>query len=384
MRLSEFILRELDPILQEWEEFARTILPVTQGMSVERLRDHAREMLITIAHDMELPQDDTEQLDKSRGLRARTHPEEDSAAETHATHRLGEGFTLNELVSEYRALRASVIRLWTVRMGQADRSNLDELTRFNEAIDEAVAESVARYTLRLERSRDLILGALGHDLRNPLGAVLHSAQYLLRAEEIADAHSRAAARILSSGTRMSQMISDLLDFTSTRLGDALPMAAAPMDMGQACQAAVDEIAAAHPKRVIHCHAQGSLAGCWDEGRIGQLLSNLIGNAIKHGASDTSIQVNATSPVDTEVRVEVRNEGPPIPSESRRNLFEPLTRGGVSAAQSGQVNRSVGLGLYIARQIASAHGGTVELVSSDEAGTTFAVQLPKNPAPAPRA
>jgi signal transduction histidine kinase len=369
-------LDELEAILSEWEQFARTILPVTQGMDNGRLRDHAREMLIGIAQDMQVPQSAAQRQAKSRGLRARERPEEDTVAEMHAQHRLGESFTLNELVSEYRAIRASVIRLWTAKIEHADRSDLDGLTRFNEAIDEAVTESVARYTRQLERARNLMLGALGHDLRNPLGAILQSAQYLLRAEDLSGPQTKAAARVLSSGTRMKQMISDLLDFASLHLGGALPMAPTRMDLGQACQAAIDELAAAHPNREISCNAVGGLEGCWDPERIGQLLSNLIGNAIVHGAPDTPIWVRVGSPSEGEVRIEVHNEGAPIPQELRRSLFEPLTRSAVTATERPQANRSVGLGLYISCEIAKAHGGTLNLVSSDQNGTLFAVQLPK--------
>jgi signal transduction histidine kinase len=376
MNLSKFIVSELEAILMEWEKFARTILPASQGMNAERLRDHAREMLLHIAQDMELPQTAAEQLDKSRGLRSRPDAGLDSAAETHAVHRLGEGFTLNEVVSEYRALRASVIRLWTARMERADRSALEDMTRFNEAIDEAVTESVARYTRQLDRARALMLGALGHDLRSPLGAILQSAQYLLRTNDIAGPHRQSAVRILSSGTRMKHMIADLLDFASTRLGDAIPMTPAPMDMGQACQAAIDELSAAHPDRHIYSEAHGELTGCWDAGRIGQLLSNLIGNAIEHGAPDTPIRVNLSSPSDALVRIEVHNEGPAIPHERRRNLFEPLTRGAAHAALGSNPQRSVGLGLYISCEIARAHGGTLRLAWSDETGTCFAAELPK--------
>jgi signal transduction histidine kinase len=380
VRLSEFIVLELEPILLEWEHFARTILPGAAGLSVERLRDHAREMLLSIAQDMEGLQSASAQLDKSRGLRIRAQPDADSAAEIHAKHRLGEGFSLNELVAEYRALRASVIRLWTAPMGQADRSHLDELTRFNEAIDEAVAESVARYTRQLERARNLMLGALGHDLRNPLGAILQSAQYLLRVEDLAAPHTKAAARVLSSGTRMKKMIADILDFASLRLGDALPITPTALDMGKACQAAVDELTAAHPNREIQCYAEGALVGYWDAVRIGQLLSNLIGNAIAYGAPDAPIWVRAESPSQDEVRVEVHNKGEPIAEERQRNLFEPLTRGAVTATDRPPADRSVGLGLYISCEIAKAHGGTLQLVASNQEGTVFAVQLPKNGLP----
>jgi signal transduction histidine kinase len=376
MPLATFILEHIETILIEWERFARSILPATKGLSVESLRDHAREMLIVIVHDMQTAQSAIEQREKSEGRRGRREPNEDSAAETHAGQRVGAGFTLNEVVSEYRALRASVIRLWTKEMGQADRNNLDELTRFNEAIDEALCESIARYTLRMDRARDLLLGALGHDLRNPLGAILQSAQVLLRTETLEARPTQAAVRIMNSGTRMKGMISDLLDFASTRLGARLPLSVAPMNMHDACRAISEEICALHPDRNVDIKCEGELSGRWDGDRVAQMLSNLLGNAIRHGSANGPIRVLIVGSA-MDVRIEVHNEGPPVPMEKRRNIFEPLTRGAAHDSNPHDSNRSTGLGLYIACEIAKAHGGTLELARSDEKGTVFAVCLPKD-------
>jgi signal transduction histidine kinase len=376
MPLATFILDRMEPILTEWERFARTILPATKGMSVERLRDHAREMLIAIASDMQTAQSVVDQQTKSEGRRHRREPSEDSAAEAHAGERVDAGFTLNDLVSEYRALRASVIRLWTAEMGQADRHNLDELTRFNEAIDEALCESVARYTLRVDRARDLLLGALGHDLRNPLGAVLQSAQVLLRTDTLGARQTQAAVRIVNSGTRMKGIISDLLDFASTRLGARLPLTVTRMDMRDACRASAEEMCAFHPDRMVGVECEGDLSGHWDGDRIAQMLSNLLGNAVKHGSPDGPICVNAAGSAK-DVRIEIHNEGPPIPVEKRRSIFEPLTRGATQVSNPHDSNRGIGLGLYIACEIAKAHGGALELARSDEEGTVFLVTLPKD-------
>jgi signal transduction histidine kinase len=150
--------------------------------------------------------------------------EKDTAAERHAGVRQTEGFNLNEIVSEYRALRASVIRLWTHEMPSANRDALYEMTRFNEAIDQALTESIARYSKRLDRSRELFLGVLGHDLRSPLGAVLYSTQYLLHSDGFSGAQTKAVSAISCSGARLRDMISDLLDVARTRLGESLPIA----------------------------------------------------------------------------------------------------------------------------------------------------------------
>ncbi len=255
MKLVRFIREQMQDILTEWDAFAASIQPVAEGLSAERLRDHAREMLLAIALDMSAHQTAAEQKSKSEGRGSRASGT-DTAAELHAVHRLAEGFTMNEVIAEYRALRASVVRLWTREMDQADRSDLEELIRFNEAVDAALCESIVRYTLRIERSRDLLLGALGHDLRSPLGAVLQSAHFLLRSPELDARQTSAATRVLNSGMRMKGMIADLLDFATTRLGDVLQIVAADMNMGDACREVCEEIGALHPARSVHLECQG--------------------------------------------------------------------------------------------------------------------------------
>jgi len=371
-----FIQGHIEDILTEWDTFARSIQPEAQPLSAERLRDHAREMLDAIILDMAGEQTAAEQKSKSEGHGPRHEPAETSAAEMHAIHRLAEGFTLNEVVAEYRALRASVVRLWTREMGQADRSSLDELTRFNEAIDAALCESVRRYMFRIERGRDLLLGALGHDLRSPLSAILQSARYLLHSDALDSGQSKAAGRILNSGTRMKGLISDLLDFATTRLGDVLRLSVTAMDMGDSCRAVCDEIAALHPNRNIKLDCQGDLHGRWDPARMAQMLSNLLGNAIKHGAADGAISLCATGSAN-QVRVDVHNLGRAIPADLRHRLFEPLTRGTLEDSADPAGERSVGLGLYIASEIAKAHGGELVLtVSDEENGTVFSALLPR--------
>jgi signal transduction histidine kinase len=378
MRMSEFLLENIEPILAEWEEFARTIQPDKPDRSRVQLLDHAREMLVAIAHDMETEQSPTEQHDKSRGRRVRAASGDDSPAESHGGDRLEQGFTINEIVSEYRAIRASVVRLWTLKMGRGNGSDLIELIRFNEAVDETMSESVARYTSRIERERTLLIGALGHDLRNPLGVSTQSAQILMAEHAPENARARAVTRILSSNKRMAEMISDLLEFESTQLGERLPVSCAPMSMRDACQLAIDEIAVLHPQRTFSLNAKGVLLGNWDGARIGQMLSNLIGNAAEHGFPNTPVRVSCYES-DGYVLIEVWNQGPPIPESQRHRIFEPLARGpSETRGAMHRGGRHLGLGLYIACEIAKAHGGTIKFASSEQTGTTFTIYLPRNP------
>lgn len=375
MTMKEFIQQHMEEILAEWDTFAGSIQPEASHLSAARLRDHAREMLDAIILDMAGAQTAAEQKSKSEGRGPDHGSAAASPAELHAIHRLAEGFTLNEVVAEYRALRATVVRLWMREMGPSDRSSLHELTRFNEAVDSALCESIRRYTSRIDRSRDLLLGALGHDLRSPLGAMLQSARYLLRSPALDEDQRKAANRILTSGTRMKGLVSDLLDFATTRLGDVLQLSVAAMDMGDSCRAVRDEIVALHPTRHIQLDCEGDLRGCWDPARVAQLLSNLLGNAIKHGAVDGPIRLRATGS-GAQLRLDVHNLGRAIPADLRDRLFEPLTRGTLQENPDPAVERSVGLGLYIAREIAKAHGGTLQLTASDADGTTFSAVLPR--------
>jgi len=373
MTLSEFILGNLEPILVEWEAYARSI-PAAAGMETVALRDHAEAMLRAIAADIALPQTSEQQDAKSKGRGPRGL--EDTASEVHAVARHADGFSLSELVSEYRALRASVIRLWTREMDFADRGTLDELTRFNEAIDQALTESIDRYSKRLDRSRELLLGVLGHDLRSPLGAVLNSATYLMHAENLTGPQLKAASSIVRGGERIQGMISDLLDVTSTRLGRSLPITLKPINLRSMCRQVVEETRAYHPERVLLFSTSGRLDGSWDEARIGQLLGNLVENAILHGASDTPVTIFANGNTDA-VQLSVHNQGTPIPEGARSRIFEPLVQQvGDRSAADGR-GAGLGLGLYIARAIVDAHGGSIDLQSSEETGTMFTAHLPRS-------
>src|SRR5688572_6211693 len=161
MSLSDFIEQNMEPILLEWEEFARTVVSA-HGLDKEALRDHAEQMLRMMAAQMRGAQSDDEQKSKSRGQAFAAGVLGDTAAQLHANRRFVEGFTLDEMVSEYRAVRASVIRLW-VRDHSHEPHGLYELIRFNEGIDELLTESVARFSKRLDRARELFMGVLGHD-----------------------------------------------------------------------------------------------------------------------------------------------------------------------------------------------------------------------------
>jgi signal transduction histidine kinase len=380
MRLADFILTNREPILAEWETFARTCVPAGRPMDVTALRDHAEEMLTVIAADLAAPQDGLAQSEKARGRAKTAHPDARTAAGEHGAGRAQSGFTVDQMVAEYRALRASVIRLWTTSQGALETAHIEDLTRFNEAIDQALAESVTRFNQDVEQAKETFLAILGHDLRTPLGAIRTSATFLLETGEREEVERTLLTRIAGSATRSVAMVGDLLDFTRSRLGDGIPIVRAETDLGTIVRDAVAEVAAAHPGLPIQVDTHAEEWGHWDAARLSQAVGNLIGNAVQHGAEGTTVRVGVRSTAE-QVTVAVHNRGVVIPAEQFDGLFNPMKARHPSrtAAARGPTG-SLGLGLYIAERIVHAHDGHIEVASSEDQGTTFTVQLPRREAP----
>ena len=372
MALSQFILTNIEEILAEWEKFARTV-PAAADMDRDALRNDAEKILRTIAREMALHQSPGDQEVKSKGGAVRAASDPETSAESHSSLRLDAGFSLDELVSEYRALRATVIRLWSRDLSRVDGDAWYELTRFNEGIDQALSESIARYTVLRDRSRALFLGILGHDLRTPLGAVMTSVEFLLGSQGLTESQANAVSRMLRSGARINALVSDLVDMTHVRLGESLPIEPLQMDLALICREAVDEMRAGHPDRTFDLDVSGDLTGTWDPARLTQVVANLLQNAIQHGTAGAPVKVSARGEQE-EVVVGVHNQGPAISESARQRIFEPFVRG--ERRSSSTRSNSLGLGLYIAREIAVAHGGSVEVKSSEDKGTTFTVRLPR--------
>ncbi len=373
MRLAEFLTSSSKQIVAEWEEFAKTCLPAARTMDLDARRDHVEGMLRAIAVDLSVPQTKREQAEKSKG-KDDAHVDSDTAANAHGTDRAATGYTLVQMVSEFRALRASVLRLYSEAEGEISRTSLVEVTRFNEAIDQMLAESLARYAQDVEYSKDLFLGVLGHDLRSPLGAMMMSASTMMTQEGPDWRHKRTAARILSSGTRMIAMVDDLVDFTRTRLGAGIPVVRAEMDLDTLCRQTADEITAFHPGCIVNVEASGDLRGQWDRDRIAQVLSNLVGNAHQHGSDNLPVELAVRGEPDRVV-LAVHNKGPAITKRQLQEIFNPFRQLDSVGTKSRDL-RSAGLGLYIANAIVVAHGGTLD-VESGSRGTTFTVSLPRS-------
>ncbi len=370
--LAEFIRDNTEPILVEWETFARA-LPMAAAMDIAALRDHAKEMLTVIARDLDTPQTVSEQADKSKG---KSDADEigapSTAAQEHGAARAESGFTVGQMLSELRALRASVIRLWTKQHREIVVADLEDVIRFNEAIDQAIAESITQYSDDIGHAKERFLAMLGHDLRTPLGAILMSASFMLETGELTEPHLTLVTRIARGARRMNHMVADLLNFTQTSFGAGIPIVRAEVDVPKMVHDVVAEIAALYPKSTVKVETSGRLHGQWDCARLTQALTNLIGNAVQHGAKDAPIRVAAFGAAD-EITIAVHNEGPVIPAEQVPTMFQAGSR----SAATGAGDDHLGLGLYIADKIVLAHGGSIDVRSTKVDGTTFTIHLPRS-------
>ncbi|UJR83699.1 Hypothetical protein I5071_57700 [Sandaracinus amylolyticus] len=221
--------------------------------------------------------------------------------------------------------------------------------------------------------RELFVGVLAHDLRNPLNAIIMTSAALLAARGLDPPAAKNVERIANGARRIAGLVDVLLDFTRVRSGAGIELQLRAADFHEICRHVVEEAVAAHPSRRIDCALEGDPAGEWDAVRIAQVASNLISNALAHGRVDAPVSVHVRG-TPSEITLEVRNAnaGAPLAPEQIERIFDPFTRG--PRADGG----GLGLGLFIVDQAVRAHGGSVRVESDVERGTAFVVTLPRHP------
>jgi PAS domain S-box-containing protein len=290
---------------------------------------------------------------------AHVHPED--RAGTHAAMRDVLEGRRESFDAEYRTLTAGDDgERWVRSTGRAYFDAAGRAFRFTGMILD-ISEGK-----RAEAERDLLLGVLGHDLRDPLAAMKMAAELLLRSE-LPPQVMRTAARIVSSADRMGRLIGQLLDYIRSRAGRIM-LERRWIDLREVCSQAIGEAALLHPGRAVELVVEGDdPSGSWDADRMARLVGNLVNNAFQHGAADRPVRVTLRAAAD-EVAIEVRNAGPPIPPALLPHIFDPFRR---ATDRTG----GLGLGLYISRQIAEAHGGRIG-VRSNADETVLAVTLPR--------
>nr|WP_267876005.1 sensor histidine kinase [Massilia rubra] len=373
MRLSKFISDNIEVILQEWEDFAGTLHALDSATKVQ-LRDHAKAILAVICLDLDSQQSVQQGIDKSQGNAPQVADE--TAAEAHAVDRLQAGFTVEELMAEFRALRASVLRLWQATVKTADESDLQDMLRFNEAIDQSLTESLAHFSAMLRDSQNVFLAILGHDVRNPLGAISMGTQMILEDTTLAPRHLKVAAQVLHSTQRVAEIVADLLDYSTSHLGGGIPVTLAQYDLSVECRSVVQEMKLFHPERDFKVDVEDGITVSWDRTRMSQALSNLMANAVQHGAASSPVWVTVGRQGDDVVLV-VQNEGEVISPSRLRVMFDPgksFVMKSTSERSASQTS-NLGLGLYITHEIVLAHGGKIWVSSTELEGTTVKVRMP---------
>ena len=370
MRFSAFIKENLEQIIAEWETFARTLLPAAKTVSGLALRDHCRGILLTIATDMETSQTTDERSDKSKQVMPAPGDIETAAA-AHGALRQIAGFDLMQLVSEFRALRASVLALWR-RQAACEHADaaLEEVARFNEGIDQALAESVERYSTDVAT----FLEVIAHDLRSPLWGIQGSSE-ILASPGLSDAKRvETITRIRRSVHSTARLISDLLEYTGAQLGGGIKIRRTACDLGNICTEVIDTVRAIYPGRKITLSVTGDLRVEADPPRMEQVLSSLLHNAIQHGDGEAPVSLRATGKKN-EVELKVANLGQPIPVDALHTIFDPAVQRPISASEPhDHPYTGLGIALFIVREIVNRHDGTVTVASA--ADTVFTVTLPR--------
>ena len=354
--VSAYLRYQVDAIAQAWSGAVLERLPQLRKLERAALIDHLPELITGLATWIE-------------GDRTRARHGLDTLAAGHALQRLGHGVSLETVCIEYQILRSVIFdQLLVLESSKHLRS---ALVRLGEGLDHAITEAVRRYTTQRDQVRERFVRILGHDLRNPLGAIVLAATHVAAPPCSEAKHAQLAATIQRSTNRMLRLIADVVELAQAHLGDGIPAVPTLCNMGEICEEAAHQLRGAHPDRQISVENRGDLRGHWDRDRVRQAVSNVIGHAIDHGTDPITISAEARDDQQA-VITRVTHHGPTIPPQELARMFEPF-RG----ATEDQRQHGLGLGLFIVQQIALAHGANAT-VSSGDGLTTFELCWPRVP------
>ncbi|KQR41438.1 sensor histidine kinase KdpD [Acidovorax sp. Leaf160] len=364
MRLARFLETDREAILSAASAYARTI-PALASTDEETLRDHLPHLLESISADLRTTQTRQQSIEKSHG----DAPEGGAvtSAQVHGLLRARRGISIEQLVAEFRALRSSILRLWMDK-ADVDGESVEDIIRFNEAIDQAVAESVQYYAQERERWRQIFLGVLGHDLRGPLSSIALTIEVMRRA---GTAPTHQTALLSRAVKRLTSLLDSLLEYNRAGFGAGMQLQRRATDLRAACAEELELLRAAHPDAQIQLTADDAVHADVDASRVREALSNLVSNAVKHGKAGQPVIVTLAGDASV-ARVSVKNAGD-IPAGEMESLFEPLRQRDSPSVRTERTH--LGLGLFIARQIARAHGGDV-VGASGNGTVAFTIHLPK--------
>lgn len=372
MKLAPFIKDHKEDITDEWVNFAQENISCVNKLQLEEVRDHIRQMLDGIVKSMEALESDAQQEKKSKGNK-NLEPGESTAAKQHGSQRADVGFDIVELSSEFRALRASVLRLWEKNGKEKNwEADFHDMIRFNEAVDQEWMISLERFHHTVDESKNWFLGILGHDLRNPLATMSGVQSILKLSKNLSKKEQSLVGRSVSSVKRMRELIDNLLELTNLRLGSGMTINKSSVDLSKQSEKIIQELQLGYPEAELILESPGPIQGEWDGMRLDQLMTNLITNALRHGRPGGPVIVRVSAK-GNDVFYEVHNEGAPIPESIKNMIFT-----GKFKKNNGDSTKedSYGLGLYIVKEIVDGHKGQIKVTSTEESGTTFKIILPR--------
>ena len=380
MRLSDFITNEMQSILEEWESFARTMTPAATSMSNVELRNHASFMLKSIAEDLCKAQSSSEQVSKSHGEEPRTA--QVSTGEEHGLARLASQFTIEQLVSEYRALRASVLRLWGKANKSLSSNDIDDIIRFNEAIDQLLAASVFSFASATRdaveadgRRKNEFLAMLAHELRNPLSPISAAATLLKMANSDTKVIHKASGVIARQVAHMASLVDDLLDVSRVTRG-AIDLKLEPLDLRHIILAAVEQVTAKIQAKQHQLDVPAMpepLLMLGDKKRLIQVFANLLTNSAKYTPPGGHISIKLQLGKD-QVSISIEDDGIGIIADFVPHVFDLFTQ---ATQTSDRSNGGLGIGLSLVKSLVELHAGTVTCASAGLGlGSKFTVCLPK--------
>jgi signal transduction histidine kinase len=378
MRLSDFIRAHSEEIAKEWEAFARTCSPAAAKMNVDQLRDHILPLLRFVADDMDAPQTGFEQSEKAQGRQPLAKVEA-SEAEKHAALRVIDGFTVDQVIGEFRALRASILRLW-IKHGSADiQADPTQITRFNESIDQTLGESVRRHghlesqAREHSTSRDAFLATLSHELRGPLAAIVNGV-HIVEASGATNASLAPVAAMMSrQAQHLRRLLDDLLDLARISR-NRLSISCVPTDIRQCVQDAVDancEGLTQGTHILTVDIPEAPLVGQIDCTRVVQVISILLNNAVKYSPAGSRIDVSLIRENEYAL-ISVRDEGIGIGPEMLPRIFDAF----YVSKENNLAKHGLGIGLWLARRLVELHAGTIVAKSEGPTrGAEFCAAIP---------
>jgi signal transduction histidine kinase len=297
-----------------------------------------------------------------------------TVAGAHALERHRGGHELTVALGEYTALRNALLEVALEHAGKGELA--PGMAALATALDRTIAEAVARYEAEHDHVRERFMGMLVHDLRDPLTAVVMSAN-LLADMTLGERQALLVGRITRGARRIERMVDEVIDFARSRLGEGLSLQPVMFDMTDVCNEMIAEARAQPAPRDIQFDFAGNVTGSWDRERARQAVANLIANATQSSQGVIKVRVHESSDHKS-VLVSVTNRGSVIGADVLARIFDPFARAVIDPSRV----RGLGLGLYMVEQIALAHGGSVRATSTQTEGTTFSIEWPRAPAPKP--